>query len=200
MAEIENRAEINGEGSVSQMSNICVASDTTGISTEAHRDPHGISPLPSTLPSSISKGRGVNDGGPLNHFLRENWNFRQEAGGYDRDTVAVVDAKRLRSSFLLISLRGLSERGGLPPQPGDEDKKDVVKRYAIATAAINTRVTSKEIEKKKRISVKKMHPTLFARFYSAKLKGNFAELYEIVVSFLTARLRLACSTLNLKDT
>lgn len=71
-SEIENRAEINGEGSVSQTPNICVASDTTGISTQPIRDPHPrSSSSPSTHPSSISKGK-VRDDEPLNHFLREN--------------------------------------------------------------------------------------------------------------------------------
>jgi len=82
LAEIENRAEINGEGSVSRMPNICVASDTTGISTK----PTGIFPLPSRF-----RGRRGLDG-PLNHFLRENWNFRQEIGDAI-DMVAIVDAK-----------------------------------------------------------------------------------------------------------
>jgi len=44
-------------------------------------------------------------GGPLNHFLREKWNFRQDT--IRRSAVAVADAKRLYSSALRLFVRPL---------------------------------------------------------------------------------------------
>lgn len=140
------------------MPNICVASDTTGISTKPTRDPYEISLFP-PLSLRFRRGEGrIRDGGPLNHFLRENWNFRHRKSGM---------RSRHGSSSFLVFLRDSSERGCLPPAAMKTRKMSL---GIVAITAINTRVTSKGIEKGKRISTRKLHPTLLTLL---KLKGNF---------------------------
>jgi len=98
LAEIENRAEINGGTVLSRMPNICLASDTP----ENFHGAHETLPLPRRSPPGVGFEGG---GGPLNHFLREKWNFRQDT--IRRGAVAVADAKRLYSSALRLFVRPL---------------------------------------------------------------------------------------------